>query len=752
MVRRHADLTVEHLLFAAAHDPEGEEILEAAGADVPRLRKELGEFLEQTMQKLPPGSRRPPQQTLAFRRVLQTAVVHVQSAGRDEAGVGDMLAAMMREARSRAVELLSAHGVTRLDLLNFISHGVRKAPERERPEGEAPAGEGEEDEAAPRDPLAAFASNLSARAKEGRLDPVIGRVREMTRALEVLCRRRKNNPVFVGEPGVGKTAIVEGLAQKLLEENGPEALKGAEIFLLDTGALLAGTRYRGDFEERFKAVIQALKKRPLPVLFIDEMHTMVGAGATTGGTMDLANLIKPILTEGEVRLMGSTTYEEYKHIEKDRALARRVQRIDVDEPSEGDTVRILQGLRQRYEEHHKVSYTEGALEVSARLARRHLRDARLPDSAIDVIDEAGAALRLNPPEDGSRIVDAPEVERIVSRMARIPETQATTSDRERLRTLGEALKRVVFGQEEAVELVASAIKRARAGLGPPDRPAGSFLFTGPTGVGKTELARQLARHLGNEFQRYDMSEYGEKHSVSRLIGAPPGYVGFEQGGLLVDAVRQHPYSVVLLDEVEKAHPDLMGILLQVMDSATLTDNTGRKADFRQVILIMTSNAGSREMSQATIGFAGDRDQDAKSRGKEAIERFFTPEFRNRLDGIVVFKALTPEVMETIVDKFVLELEAQLRERKVAIDLKPEARAHLAKRGFDTVYGARPLNRLVQTEVRNPLTDEILFGRLEHGGTVHVGLEGEKLTFAYDSAPPPDAPEIPPAAVLPKEKV
>jgi ATP-dependent Clp protease ATP-binding subunit ClpA len=755
MVRRHADLTVEHLLFAAAHDPEGEDILEAAGADVPRLRRELAEFLEQTMQKLPPGSRRPPQQTLAFRRVLQTAVVHVQSAGRDEAGVGDMLAALMREAHSHAVALLSQHGVTRLDLLNYISHGVRKVPPRERPaesEGAGP-GEGEEEGGgASRDPLGAFALNLTERARQGKLDPVIGRVAEMKRALEVLCRRRKNNPVFVGEPGVGKTAIVEGLAQKLLEEDAPEALKGAEIFTLDTGALLAGTRYRGDFEERFKAVVQALKKRPLPVLFIDEMHTMVGAGATTGGTMDLANLIKPILTEGEVRLMGSTTFEEYKHIEKDRALARRVQRIDVDEPSEGDTVRILQGLRQRYEEHHKVSYTEGALEVSARLARRHLRDARLPDSAIDVIDEAGASLRLSPPEDGSRVIDAPEVERIVSRMARIPETQATTSDRERLRTLGEALKRVVFGQDEAVEQVASAIKRARAGLGPPDRPAGSFLFTGPTGVGKTELARQLARHLGNEFQRYDMSEYGEKHSVSRLIGAPPGYVGFEQGGLLVDAVRQHPYSVVLLDEVEKAHPDLMGILLQVMDSATLTDNTGRKADFRQVILIMTSNAGSREMSQATIGFAGDREQGAKSRGKEAIERFFTPEFRNRLDGIVVFKALTPEVMETIVDKFVLELEAQLRERKVAIDLKPEARAHLAKKGFDTVYGARPLNRLVQTEVRNPLTDEILFGRLEHGGTVHVGFDGEKLTFEYDSAPPPDAPEIPPAIVQPKEKV
>jgi ATP-dependent Clp protease ATP-binding subunit ClpA len=744
MVRRHADLTVEHLLFAAAHDPEGEEILEAAGADVPRLRRELADFLEQTMQKLPPGSRRPPTQTLAFRRVLQTAVVHVQSAGKDEAGIGDMLAALMREVRSHAVELLTAQGVTRLDVLNYISHGTRKSGPRERDgEGEAAGSESEdEDASSSRDPLNAYATNLTERAREGRLDPVIGRVREMNRALEVLCRRRKNNPVFVGEPGVGKTAIVEGLAQKLLEEGSPEALKGAEIFALDTGALLAGTRYRGDFEERFKAVIQALRKRALPVLFIDEMHTMVGAGATTGGTMDLANLIKPILTEGEIRLMGSTTFEEYKHIERDRALARRVQRIDVDEPNEGDTIRILQGLRSRYENHHKVSYTDGSLEVAARLARRHLRDARLPDSAIDVIDEAGAALRLNPPADGSRIVDTPEVERVVSRMARIPETQATTSDRERLRTLGEALKRVVFGQDEAVDQVAAALKRARAGLGPPERPSGSFLFTGPTGVGKTELARQLARHLGNEFHRYDMSEYGEKHAVSRLIGAPPGYVGFEQGGLLVDAVRQHPYSVVLLDEIEKAHPDLMGILLQVMDHATLTDNTGRKADFRQTILIMTSNAGSREMSQGSIGFAGDRHQDAKARSKHAIERFFTPEFRNRLDAIINFKPLTPAVMETIVDKFVLELESQLRERKVAIDLKPEARAHLAVKGFDPVYGARPLNRLVQTELRNPMTDEILFGALEHGGTVHVGFDGSKLTFEYDSSPPPPAPPDP----------
>jgi len=741
MVRRHADLTVEHLLFAAAHDPDGEEILEAAGVDVPRLRRELEEFLEKTLETLPEGSRRPPQQTLAFRRVLQTAVVHVQSAGKAEADVGDMLAAILRERRSHAVALLSGHGVSRLDVLNYISHGIRKNPVRETEgtESLAPGGEGEEEAGGTsRDPLSAYATNLSERARQGKLDPVIGRAREMNRALEVLCRRRKNNPVFVGEPGVGKTAIVEGLAQKLLEEDSPEVLKGAEIFSLDTGALLAGTRYRGDFEERFKAVVAALKKRPLPVLFIDEMHTMVGAGATTGGTMDLANLIKPVLTEGEIRLAGSTTYEEFKHVERDRALARRVQRIDVDEPNEGDTVRILEGLRERYASHHEVSYTDEALEAAARLARRHLRDLRLPDSAIDVLDEAGAALRLNPPEEGDRKVDVPEVERVVARMARIPETQTSASDRERLRTLDESLKRVVFGQDDAVDTVAAAIKRARAGLGPPERPAGCFLFTGPTGVGKTELAKQLARHLGNEFHRYDMSEYSEKHSVSRLIGAPPGYVGFEQGGLLVDAVRQHPYSVVLLDEIEKAHPDLMSILLQVMDNATLTDNSGRKADFRQVVLIMTSNAGSREMSQAAIGLVGNPDQSAKARGKQAIERFFTPEFRNRLDAIVSFKALTPEVMETIVDKFVLELESQLRERKVAIDLAPEARAHLAVKGFDPVYGARPLGRLVQTELRNPLTDEILFGRLEHGGTVRVGFDGDHLTFDYDPSAPPES--------------
>jgi len=739
LARRHSELTLEHLLFAAIHDPLGEEILRGSGADVERLRKDLEAFLDQALNKLPTGSRKQPQQTLAFRRALQTAVVHVQSAGKDEADVGDMIAALMREPRSHAAALLGEQGVTRLDVLNFISHGVSKnPPPAVGADGElAGSGTGDEERPSSRDPLAAYATNLTERARAGKLDPVIGRTAEMDRALEVLARRRKNNPVFVGEPGVGKTAIVEGLAQLLLGEGAPETLKDAEFFALDTGSLLAGTRYRGDFEERFKAVMGALKKRPKPVLFIDEMHTMVGAGATTGGTMDLANLIKPILTEGEVRLIGSTTFEEWKHVERDRALARRVQRIDVDEPNDGDTVKILSGLRSRYQDYHQVEYTDAALEAAARMARRHLRDSRLPDSAIDVLDEAGARLKLKPREDGSRSIDVKDVESVVARMARIPETSAAASDRERLRTLGETLKRVVFGQDDAVDAVASAIKRARAGLGPPERPAGSFLFTGPTGVGKTELAKQLARHLGNEFIRYDMSEYAEKHSVARLIGAPPGYVGFDQGGLLVDAVRQHPYSVVLLDEIEKAHPDLLSILLQVMDHATLTDNTGRKADFRQVVLIMTSNAGSREMSAGVIGFSGDGVRDTKARGKAALERLFSPEFRNRLDAIVSFKPLSFEVMETIVDKFILELEAQLRERRVAIELSPEARAHLAKKGYDPVFGARPLNRLIQTEVRNPLTDEILFGQLEHGGTVRIGVdEAGALTFDHAPSAPP----------------
>jgi ATP-dependent Clp protease ATP-binding subunit ClpA len=762
--RRHTHLTLEHLLYALAHDPDGERILAACGADLPQLRRDLDRYLNDHLETFSRGQQKDPEQTMAFRRVLQTAVLHVQSAGRQEVQSGDVLAATLQQSKSYAAQLLAGQGVSRLDVLEYITHGISKLPpssgpsDAETPAGDADAGAGEPGSGASRDPLRAYALNLTDRAKSGALDPLIGRSTELQRTLEILCRRRKNNPVFVGDAGVGKTALAEGLATRLLQEDVPTILQNAEVFSLDTAALLAGTRFRGDFEERFKAVIGALAKRPMPILFIDEIHATVGAGATTGGTMDLATLIKPILTTGQLRLVGSTTHEEYKHVEKDRALARRLQKITIDEPSMAETVRILQGLRSRYESHHRVRYSDDALEVAARLASRHLRDYRLPDSAIDVLDEAGARARLNAgaerglgavahggdgesggAEPAGPIIDVgtPQIEEIVARMARIPAKQANSSDKDRLRTLEESLGRVVFGQDEAVKLVARAIKRSRAGLGQPERPAGCFLFTGPTGVGKTELAKQLALHLGNEFNRYDMSEYMEKHAVARLIGAPPGYVGFEQGGLLVDAVRTHPYSVVLLDEIEKAHPDIFNILLQVMDHATLTDNNGRKADFRQVVLIMTSNAGSREMSAASIGFADiaggvdHRSRAAQTRSKAAVEKLFSPEFRNRLDAIVSFQPLTESVMETIVDKFIIQLEEQLAERRVAITLAPAARAYLAKKGYDPIYGARPLARVIQTEVRDRLTDEILFGSLENGGTVTIDESGGELHFTFD---------------------
>jgi ATP-dependent Clp protease ATP-binding subunit ClpA len=751
--RRHTHLTLEHLLYALAHDPDGERILSACGADLPQLRRDLDKYLDEHIEQFGRGQQKEPEQTMAFRRVLQTAVLHVQSAGRQEVQSGDVLAATLQQSKSYAAQLLSGQGVSRLDVLEYITHGISKVPpsssgaDGDQASGDADAGTGERGPAASRDPLGAYAMNLTDRAKEGLLDPLIGRTTELQRTLEILCRRRKNNPVFVGDAGVGKTALAEGLATRLLQEDVPEVLQGAEVFALDTGALLAGTRFRGDFEERFKAVINALSKRTMPILFIDEIHSTVGAGATTGGTMDLATLIKPILTAGQLRVVGSTTHEEYKHIEKDRALARRLQKVTIDEPSIPEAVRILQGLRSRYEAHHRIRYADDALEAAAKLAARHLRDYRLPDSAIDVLDEAGSRARLSAPprSEGEPVavidVGVAQIEEVVARMARIPAKQASSSDRDRLRTLEESLARVVFGQEEAVSLVARAIKRSRAGLGQPERPAGAFLFTGPTGVGKTELAKQLALHLGNEFQRYDMSEYMEKHAVARLIGAPPGYVGFEQGGLLVDAVRTHPYSVVLLDEIEKAHPDIYNILLQVMDHATLTDNNGRKADFRQVVLIMTSNAGSREMSAGTMGFAGapvpggvdQRHRTAQARSKSAIERVFSPEFRNRLDAIVNFHSLSPDVMETIVDKFIIQLEEQLAERRIAITLQPEARKYLAKKGYDPVFGARPLARVIQTEVRDRLTDEILFGALETGGTVTIGMAGDQLTFTFAPA-------------------
>ena len=739
--RRHAYLTLEHLLFALAHDPDGERILGACGADLHVLRKKVGESLDSSVEALARGQEREPEQTTAFRRALQAAVLHVQSAQRQEAQVGDLIAAILQQPQTRAAMLLAEQGITRLDVLEYLAHGISKTPipADDRSNNNPDVGDGrdgfgagsEPGPATAKDPLSAYCVNLTARARLGLLDPLIGRSEELQRTIEVLSRRRKNNPVFVGDAGVGKTAMAEGLAVRLITDDVQEALKDAEIYALDTGALLAGSRFRGDFEERFKAVVRALSARRKAILFIDEIHSTVGAGAVTGGTMDLATMLKPLLTAGDLRVIGSTTFEEFKHIERDRALARRLQKITIDEPSIEETVRILSGLRSRYEEHHHVSYTDAGLEVAAKLAARHLRDYRLPDSAIDVIDEAGAVTRLKAgpvsAENSAVTVDASEIEAIVARMARIPARQASSSDRERLRTLEESLERVVFGQHEAVHLVAQAIKRSRAGLALPERPAGCFLFTGPTGVGKTELAKQLALQLGNEFIRFDMSEYMEKHAVARLIGAPPGYVGFEQGGQLVDAVRTHPYSVVLLDEIEKAHEDIYNILLQVMDHATLTDNSGRKADFRNTVLILTSNAGSREMSAGSIGF-GDGAADGKA--KSAIERIFSPEFRNRLDAIVSFKALSSEAMETIVEKFVLQLESQLKDRKVAIALDPSARTWLAKKGYDPKMGARPLARIIQREVRDPLTDEILFGKLENGGTVTISVSNDRLAFSY----------------------
>jgi ATP-dependent Clp protease ATP-binding subunit ClpA len=738
--RRHAYLTLEHLLYALAHDPDGERILAACGADLHLLRRNVSDSLDESVEALPRGQEREPEQTSAFRRALQAAVLHVQSAQRQEAQVGDLLAAILQQPQTRAAALLAEQGITRLDVLEYLAHGITKTPitsddhlTREPSESrDGMAGSGDPGSSLARDPLSAYCINLTARARHGLLDPLIGRAEELQRTIEVLCRRRKNNPVFVGDAGVGKTAMAEGLAVRLLSEDVQDTLKDAEIFALDTGALLAGSRFRGDFEERFKAVVKALSAKPKAILFIDEIHATVGAGAVTGGTMDLATLLKPLLTAGDLRVIGSTTFEEFKHIEKDRALARRLQKIAIDEPSIEETVRILAGLRSRYEAHHHVKYTDAALDASAKLAARHLRDYRLPDSAIDLIDEAGAVTRLKggplSAETAELTVDAADIEPIVARMARIPARQASASDRERLRTLEESLERVVFGQHEAVRLVAQAIKRSRAGLALPERPAGCFLFSGPTGVGKTELAKQLALLLGNEFIRFDMSEYMEKHAVARLIGAPPGYVGFEQGGQLVDAVRTHPYSVILLDEIEKAHEDIYNILLQVMDHATLTDNSGRKADFRNTVLILTSNAGSRELSATSIGFS---DGETGTKAKTAVERVFSPEFRNRLDAIVTFKSLTPEAMETIVEKFIMQLESQLKDRKVAITLTPDARAWLARKGYDPKMGARPLTRVIQREVRDPLTDQILFGKLENGGTVTIGTADNQLTFEYN---------------------
>lgn len=730
--RRHEYVSVEHLLLALLNDHEGQKVLFHCGASLDRLRAKVGDYLEKEVERLPSGRRSvPPRQTVAFRRVLERAITHVRHSSKKEVDTGDVLASILEEPDTHAAWFLQQEGISRLDILNFICHGISKVePELEPEEGEPSPENSEQETPARGDPLAQFTINLTQRAAEGKIDPLIGRERELRRTMQVLCRRLKNNPIYVGEPGVGKTALVEGLALRVVEERVPAPLRGTEIYLLDMGALLAGTRFRGDFEQRMKAVLGALAQRRNVILFIDEIHTVIGAGSTQGSTMDASNLLKPVLVTGELRCIGSTTYEEYKnHFEKDRALSRRFQRIEITEPSVEETIEILRGLRSRFEAHHRICYTDEALVAAAELAAKHINDRFLPDKAIDVIDEAGAGVALEPQAAEDITVDADRIERVVADIARIPVRSVSASDRQRLAALESDLRQRVFGQDAAIHALVTAIKRSRAGLGLPDKPIGSFLFSGPTGVGKTEVARQLAELLGIHFGRYDMSEYMEKHAVARLIGAPPGYVGFDQGGLLTDEIIRHPHSVLLLDEIEKAHEDLFNILLQVMDHATLTDNNGRKADFRNVILILTSNAGAREMAGSTVGFepgAGD----ARHTGMKAIEKAFSPEFRNRLDAILIFNSLSPEIVERIVDKFVHELQTQLAPRQVQLVLEPEARAWLARRGYDRTYGARPLSRLIQTEIKDRLSDELLFGRLAAGGTVRVQLQDDALVFDF----------------------
>jgi len=729
--RRHEFLCIEHLLYALLHDTDVAEILRQCGADVTALKRSLERYLDEHLEKLPEGMDMAPQQTIGFQRVIQRAAAHVQSAGKDEILGRNVLVAIFREPDCHAAYLMEQQGITRLDVISYISHGVSKIAEEPRvSDGDETESEADEDqEARPkRDPLALYTTELVARAAEGKIDPLIGREQELARTARVLCRRRKNNPVFVGEAGVGKTALAEGLALQIHQGKVPPALRNAKVYALDMGALLAGTRFRGDFEQRLKGVLTALRKQPGAILFIDEIHTVVGAGAASGGSLDASNILKPVLQSGELRCIGATTYHDYKsYFERDRALARRFQKIEVPEPSVDEAHEILKGLKRHYEEHHGVTYTRGAIRAAAELSSRYINDRHLPDKAIDVIDEAGATLQMQAPGQRKKTVRTKDVEHIVATMAKIPPRSVSVSDRERLETLERDLKLTVFGQDEALHTLASAIKLARAGLGHPEKPVGSFLFAGPTGVGKTEAAKQLASALGIEFIRYDMSEYMEAHTVSRLIGAPPGYVGFDQGGLLTDAIRKTPHAVLLLDEIEKAHPNLFNILLQVMDHATLTDNNGRKADFRNVILIMTTNAGAQEMAAAAIGFGG---RSNAEKGAKAIERLFSPEFRNRLDAIVQFASLPPPIIEKVVDKFIMELDAQLNEKKVFIQITPAARRYLAEKGYDPTFGARPMARLIQTDIKRVLADDILFGKLRDGGRVEIDAADGELAFKY----------------------
>jgi len=740
--RKHEYATLEHLLLALAEDDEAAEVMTACKVDLDKLRRDLTNYLDNDCASFVVEDGGAVHPTAAFQRVVQRAVLHVESSSKDEVTGANVLVSIFAERESHAAYFLQEQDMTRYDAVNYISHGVAKKPGMSKSKPVEGAAEKEDETAKPAgEALGAYCIDLNQKAREGKTDPLIGRHQEVERAIQVLCRRRKNNPLLVGDPGVGKTAIAEGMAKKIVDGEAPSILSDAVIYSLDMGALLAGTRYRGDFEERLKAVVKELEEQPKAVLFIDEIHTVIGAGATSGGAMDASNLLKPALQSGTLRCMGSTTYKEYRqHFEKDRALARRFQKIDVVEPTIDDTIKIVMGLKPYFEEFHGLKYTNEAIRTAVDLSAKYITDRKLPDKAIDVIDEAGAAQWLVPENKRRKQIGAREVEIVISKMARIPAKQVSKSDAEQLKSLETDLKRVVFGQDTAIKALSTAIKLARAGLREPNKPIGCYLFSGPTGVGKTEVAKQLGSILGVEMLRFDMSEYMERHTVSRLIGAPPGYVGFDQGGLLTDGVDQHPHCVLLLDEIEKAHPDLFNILLQVMDNGTLTDANGKKVDFRNVILIMTTNAGASDAAKEAIGFGRGK---REGEDEEAIKRLFTPEFRNRLDATIAFAGLSPEIIEMVVDKFILQLETQLADRNVTIALTVKARKWLATRGYDEAFGARPLGRLIQEHVKKPMADELLFGSLQKGGGVKIDVDKndpEKLSFKFIADPKPTAKE------------